>query len=1094
MKSKTLYAVIAVILLLCPFTRSAAQSDKFSLHMDNVPIKVVLDEIQSKTSYAFFYNNAEIDDAKIVSVSADNQTIPQILSQIIPGVTCQFEKMKIVLGIAKTPARDRNSGPFRIGGLIRDDTGGPLAGAAIIVNMDGKNIGSVADINGKFSMELPHAPAGNQEIRFSCLGFSDIIESMNGRSDYQVTMQPDTQMLAETVVVGYGVQRKSDITGAISSVNMEETLKKMPASKVEDLLQGRVAGMSVVSTSGAPGATPNIRIRGVNSIKADGGPLVVIDGFPGGSLNSVSPNDIKSIEVLKDASSTAIYGSRGANGVIIITTKSPEEGKISVNYNGYVDAGTPANMPELMPVGEFANMANEWYRTFYGKNLYNKNQITNFVNGYDTYDYLGNVFNKVAVSTTHDLSVTGGTRKAKYMFSIKYAHDSGIVGVARNDMFNYRAKLDFEIVRTLTAGVNFFGRINDARQNAFSGAYSILTLAQEFPQTVLPYDKDGKLTRGTISNSSMYNPMGFIDEQRNMNNEDKTFNNWLQAYVNWEIIPGLNLRHDEQFNFTNRYYGTTSSAQSYSGSLKGKSLATYYDSNAWGWKQMTTLNYTKEFNRFHRINATLGFESSLSNTQYVKLEAEGLTTTAIGWKNLMLSETSKITDQNVSTTTALSFFARVNYALLGRYILTATVRRDGSSLLAYENRWDTFPSFSAAWNIKEERWMKSVDAISNFKIRYGYGISGNQAVAAYSAFTTYSATIGSGGTIAYSLVNGNPNLRWEKTYQHNVGLDMAFLKDRITLSTDFYDKVTDNAINQIVLPADMGMTSGLRNAVSIGNRGFEIGIGAVAIDKKDFYWKIDASFATNNAVINSLGDIESDYMELGTGWGNAFFRFYEGQPLGTIYGLKCLGLWTSAEMSDPNVKKPTSPVVRAGSYKYEDVNIDGLINTDDYQIIGNGQAKFNWGLNNTFNFKGFDLSIFFIGYHGFDIYNYPEARLTSQCAPVSALSDRFVVGTREDARIASFGPNRDAITSYDSVASSNFVEKGDFVKLKNVTLGYTFSKPRLRIYLAAKNLFTITSYSGNDPELAIGNPLRPGLDMGTYPAQHEFIFGANITF
>jgi len=1094
MKYNTLLVCLLAFLFFASAPSALAQSEKISLKMENVSIKAVLNQIQSQTSYAFYYNNAEIDDTRIVSVSATNQTIPQVISQIIPGVTCQFDKMKIILGIEKPSADKRTSSPVHLSGIIKEESGEPLVGATVIVTMDGKNIGGAADSEGKFSIQLPHAPSAAQEIVFSCLGFTDVVEKINGRLVFDVVMKSDNQMLAETVVIGYGVQRKSDVTGAISSVNMEETLKKMPSSQVEDLLQGRVAGMSVVSTSGAPGSTPNIRIRGVNSIKADGDPLVVIDGFPGGSLNSVSPNDIKSIEVLKDASSTAIYGSRGANGVIIITTKSPQEGKVTVNYNGYVDAGTPANMPEIMEVGEFANMANEWYRTFYGKNLYNKNQITNFVNGYDTYDYLGNIFNKVAVSTSHDLSVTGGTKKVKYLFSIKYTHDSGIVGVARNDRFNYKAKLDFEIVKNLTMGVNFFGRINDAKQNAFSGAYSILTLAQEFPQTVLPYDKDGNLTRGTISNSSMYNPMGFIDEQKNMNNQDKTFNNWLQAYINWEIIPGLTLRNDEQVNFTNRYYGTTSSAQSYAGSLKGKSLATYYDANSWGWKQMTTLNYTKEFNKNHRINATLGFESSIANTQYVKMEAEGLTSTAIGWKNLMLSESSKITDQNVTKTTALSFFARVNYALMGRYILTATVRRDGSSLLAYENRWDTFPSFSAAWNIKEERWMKPVDAISNLKIRYGYGISGNQAVAAYSAFTTYSATIGSGGTIAYSLVNGNPNLRWEKTYQHNVGLDMGFLKDRITLTADFYDKVTDNAINQVVLPADMGMTSGLRNAASIGNRGFELGIGAVAIDKKNFYWKIDASFATNKAVINSLGDIESDFMELGTGWGNSFFRFYEGQPLGTIYGLKCLGVWTSAEMADPNVKKPTSPVVRAGSYKYEDVNNDGLINTDDYQIIGNGQSKFNWGLNNTFNFYGFDLSLFFIGFHGFDIYNYPEARLTSQCAPVPALADRFVVGTNENARIASFGPNRDAITSYDSVASSNFVEKGDFVKLKNVTLGYTFKKPNLRLYLSAKNLFTITSYSGNDPELSISNPLRPGLDAGTYPAQHEFIFGASITF
>lgn len=300
----------------------------------------------------------------------------------------------------------------------------------------------------------------------------------------------------------------------------------------------------------------------------------------------------------------------------------------------------------------------------------------------------------------------------------------------------------------------------------------------------------------------------------------------------------------------------------------------------------------------------------------------------------------------------------------------------------------------------------------------------------------------------------------------------------------------------------MGQSSGLRNAAEIQNRGFDFTLGATVLDINDFYWKTDVTLAHNKTVITKLGDISSDYMELGSGWGNAFYRYYEGMPIGTIYGLRSLGTWSTKDYYDDNVAKPTSPAVRPGSYRYDDINKDGIINADDYVIIGNGQPKFNWGFNNTLNWRNFDLSFFFIGYHGFDIYNYPMARLTSQLAPVPLLAERWESGVNENAKIASFGPNRDAITSYDDVASSTFIEKGGFVKLKNITLGYTLPRKwtdkigssSIRAFLSVKNVCTITSYSGNDPELAISNPLRPGLDMGTYPGKRGYIFGLNITF
>ena len=984
----------------------------------------------------------------------------------------------------------------QITGSVQDVQGNPLIGVSILET--GTSNGTITDMNGTYSLNISST---NATLRFSYIGYEEQLIKIQGRNVINVKMNEETSNLDEVVVVGYGVQRKSDLTGAISSINAAETLKKMPAAQVADLLQGRIAGLSIVNSSGAAGAAPTLRVRGVNSIKADGGPLVVIDGFPGGNLSAINPADIKSIEVLKDASSTAIYGSRGANGVILITTKSPKEGKLSVDYNGYVVAGTPADKPSIMPVNEFARMANDWNQAYYGKDLYTERQITNFTNGYDTYDYMGNIINDYAISHSHDISIKGGNDKMSFLFSTQYIHNKGIAGHSTNDRWNYRLKVDANITKKLKFGANFYGMINSAAGNNFSGQYSLLTLAQQFPQTVLPYDKEGNLTQGTIDNTGIYNPIGFIDEQKRNNNEDMTFNNWLQAYISYEIIPGLTFRNEQQINIGNRFYGTTSSKQSMNGFLKGKSLATYYDANSWGWRMTNTLNYTKELNKNNRINATIGVEESLSRSYIMRQTAEGLTSESIGWKNMMLAETSKLEDNEVSKTTAISYFGRINYVLMNRYMATVTFRRDGSSLLSYDHRWDNFPSFSLAWNLKEESFLKNINSLDQLKLRYGYGVSGNQAVAAYSAYTQYDATIGN-GQIAYTLVPGNPILKWEKTHQHNYGVDAAFLNGRISFTFDYYDKKTKDAINTVVLPADTGLSSGLRNAAEISNKGFEITLGITPITAKDFYWKADISLAHNKAKIEKLGDIDSDFMEIGTGWGNSFYRYFVGEPIGAIYGLQSTGVWSTEEYNNPDIKKPTSPTVRPGSYKYVDQNDSGTIHADDYVIIGNGQPKFNWGMNNSFTYKNFDLNIFLIGFHGFDIYNYPRARLTSSLSPFPELAERWIAGKNENAIIAGFGKDRDAITSPETVASSTFVEKGDFVKLKSITLGYNFSKGLLskinlsaaRVYFSIKNVCTITKYSGNDPELSISNPLRPGLDMGTYPSQREYLLGLNVSF
>lgn len=988
-----------------------------------------------------------------------------------------------------------------VSGRITDSKGEFLIGVSVIEV--GTLNGTASDVNGNYAINVE---SKNSSLKFSYTGYKEKTVEVGSRGVINIILEEQISELDELIVVGYGTQRKSDLTGAISSINIEDNLKKMPTAQISDILQGRIAGLSVINSSGVAGSEMTMRVRGVNSIKADGGPLVVVDGFPSAGLSTLNPADIRSIEVLKDASSTAIYGSRGANGVILVTTKTPQKGKVSINYSGYVNIATPYNLPEIMPVGDFARMANEWNQAYYGKDLYSPARIANFENGYDTFDYMGNLINDYVINHSNDINISGGTEKSNYLFSLKYTHDEGIAGISYNDKINYRLKLDSDLTSKLRFGANFFGVVNNAQSNGFSGYYSLLTLAQQFPQTVLPYDANGNLTQGTIDNNVVYNPMGFLDEQKRNNNLNLNFENWFQLYLEYKIFEGLSFRTEQQFSVGSRYWGITNSTKSFSGSLNGLSSAEYYDVNSWGWRMSNVVNYTKEFNGNNRINATIGMEEGLSNSVNIRLQAQNLISEKIGWKNMLLAETVKPTQNSVTRTTSLAFFGRVNYVFMNRYMATATLRRDASSTLAYDNRSEYFPSFSAAWDMKQESFLQDVKPINQLKLRYGYGVSGNQAVPAYSAFSTFSASRGDGGIINYELNPGNRALRWEKTYQSNFGLDLGLLKNRITLTFDYYNKMTDGAINTVILPDDTGQSSRLMNSATITNDGYEITLGAVMLSRGDFYWKADLTMAHNESRIKELGDIDSDFMELGNSWGDSYFRFYEGQRIGTIYGLQADGVWTTEQINDPNIPKPTAPVVRPGSYKYvdqpdENGNVDGIINASDYVIIGDGQPVFNWGMNNQLTYKNFDLNLFLVGFHGFDIYNYPRARLVNNLTPFPELANRWIAGVNENAIIAGFGKDRDAISN-ESVASSAFVEKGDFVKLKNITLGYTFNNQlvskinlsSVRAYLSIQNIYTITGYSGNDPEMTVSNPLRPGLDAGTYPSARQYLVGVNISF
>lgn len=971
-------------------------------------------------------------------------------------------------------------------GNVYDKQDDPLIGVA--VRVVGASVGALTDIDGKFTIECPP----QAQLQISYVGYETQVIALNGRTQLHVVLSEDTKVFDEVVVVGYGVQRKSDLTGSVASIKAADAVKTMPTSNITDAIQGRLSGVSIISASGSPNSSATIRVRGVNSISADIGPLVVIDGFIGGSLNSLNPSDILSIEVLKDASSTAIYGSRGANGVILVTTKNPEDGKIKVDYSGYLNVKTPYKLPNMLSPGQFARLANDYRAEMQalgvstGFQEYTADEIAAFDNGAAGFDYIGNIFNQTAIQHVHELSISGGSGKTNYLFSGSYNQNEGIVKSSKGERANYRLKVDSKISDIFSVGLNFWGDYSKSQGPRFSQYRGVLIESLIFPNTILPRDSEGRYNNKNLS-GPQYNPMGHIEQ---VDRDGYAYNSFLQGYMDIQLMKGLTFRMQQGFTFGNSLSMNTNNSDSYAAWANGITDAGATNTSAKNWINSNILTYIKEFNDNHRINSTLVFEQQQSNNFMLRGTGVGLSSIAVGYNNLAFSQ--RVTaDSYKRTNTMMSALARVNYVFMNRYMLTASYRRDGSSRLAYQNRWEDFISAAVAWDLSQEEFIRNLNTFSQFKLRLGYGETGNQAVAEYSAYTEYQATRDADQNLILSLKRiGNPNLKWERTNQYNLGLDLGFFKNRLTANVDMYHKMSKDVLLEVDIPMYTGFLQSLSNTAHILNQGVEITLGADPYVGRDFAWNTNLTLSFNDTKIVKLADGKS-FITLGTTYENSFYRFIEGERLGTIYGYKSLGVWKSWELGDA----PTG--TEAGSYKYENVDQspNNTITADDQKIIGNGQPLFNWGWTNTLNLKNFDISLFVIGYHGFDIYNY-TAQARMGLTPNPVLLDRWTP-ENENSTIAGFVKLNNL-----KPVTSQFIEKGDFVKVKSITLGYTLPQSivnkihlkNLRVYSSIQNPFLITSYSGIDPEVTLQDPLKPGIDYGYYPNGRNYLIGLNITF
>ncbi len=957
-----------------------------------------------------------------------------------------------------------------VSGKITEATGDAVVGATILIK--GTEQGTVTDQAGMFSL---NAPEGSVLV-ISYVGYLTV--EVPAQTNVSVVLEVDAQLLEQVVVVGYGSQSKKNITGSISSVEAKE-FENRPVFSTAQALQGKAAGVQVTQPSGKPGTEFSVRIRGTNSINANNDPLYVIDGIPTTDTKGLNPNDIESMQILKDAASASIYGARASNGVVLITTKKGKAGKTSTSFNTYVGFSQLANKIDVLDGAQYIQYMQERGEAISGENV--------------NTDWQDETFGK-GVNQNYQLAFSGGTDKARYYLSLGYLLDKGMVRPASFDRYSARLNVDSKVNDWLTVGSNInFYRTNsmNAGDNASSGRGGIILSALNSPPNMGVYDATNpEQFSSNPFQASWETPLSY------MSREEQTFNNRFLAnvFAEAQLFKGLKFRSNLGTDISNAVYEFYVDPIRTVFGRQNHGVANVSKSEYLSWLSENTLTYSTYFGR-NSLTALVGVSVQENNFGHAYINTKDLP--------LQYIKTTNAGNQiegagNSKTVSALvSQFGRIIYDFDTKYLLTAAVRRDGSSKLAAGNQWDIFPSFSAGWRLSQENFLKDMDAIDDLKIRGGWGQTGNQEglsdFAAYglldfSRITPGNTLIGP-GIRRYSIAN--PDLTWEKTTQTNFGIDLTTWNNRLTFTADVYWKRTQDLIMSIPLPSSVGVDRPfVRNDGELENKGVEFSVSSQNLKNQALRWTTDFNISFNKNEVTKL-ELQKVYDYAGIySNGQSAIRMTEGQPLGTFFGYISEGV-------DPE----------SGNIVYRDVDGNGSITPDDRTIIGHAAPKFIYGMTNNLSFMNFDLNIFIQGVQGNEIFNATkmdlEGMFDSKNQSVNVLDRWQQIGDVTDVpRANSAGDgNLDNIHN-----SSRFVEDGSFLRIKSVTLAYNFpgtwlqkvKMQNLSIYATAQNLLTFTKYTGFDPEVnAYGvNSLGTefGVDYGTYPQTRQVVFGLNVTF
>ncbi|MBD2755842.1 SusC/RagA family TonB-linked outer membrane protein [Spirosoma validum] len=954
------------------------------------------------------------------------------------------------------------------------------------VQVSGTTTGTSSDAAGNFAINA----ASNASLVFSNIGYVGQTIPINGRSIINVQLAEDLKTLNEVVVVGYGTQRKSDVTGALSAISTKE-FAQQPITRLDQVLQGRVAGVQVNQTNGAPGGDAKIRIRGANSILGSNNPLYIVDGYVGADFNFVNPSDIETLQVLKDASATSIYGSRGANGVIIITTKKGSRG-FKVNYEGQFSTSEVIKRYDILPAGEFAEIVNA-RATATGSGLpFTAAQIDDYKRNGGT-DWQNLVFRN-GTGQQHQITVSGGSDKTTFLVSGNYLNQNGIVNNSDFKRYILRTNINTQINDKLSFRVNLWGTRTE-NHNTLDGGPIVQALA--WAPTTPAYGSDGLPTFNDPIGSVFRNPLDILYDQ-SIDTRRSSLN--LNAGVNYKLpIKGLSIDLQYAVNYLNAQNLNLSGPRI----SNGIPSASRYSAEQVTLQNTNNLTYDVKLGD-HSINAVAVLETQQFTDRNFTATASGLRFPQLGYDNIGNNTAANVAS-GYGKSTLFSLLGRINYGYKDRYLVTAAVRRDGSSKFGPDNKYSVFPSLALGWRLSEEAFIKNLNVFSNLKLRGSWGLTGSQAIGSYATLTTYnniqSAFNNSAATAGVILGNpGNINLKWETTRQTDVGLEMEFFNGRLHTEVDYFHKTTFDLLLNAAIPSYAGGGIQVRNIGEVENKGFEFSIGGTAIDKGGFRWESNFNFATLANKVLSLGDLPRLGVDTRVGGGMSptnEFMLVPGQPLGAYWGLRYLGTWKPNE-ADQAALQGRVP----GDPHYEDINNSNSINTDDFQIIGRAFPKLTGGWNNTFTYKGLTLNLFFNGVFGVDKLNYTRAAAMSGSGDarqflLTEIRDYYRPGN-ETSDVPAFTKTYQPFTQ-----SSRFLENGSFVRLKNVSLAYSLpnnvfkNKANVRVFFSATNLLTFTKYSGPDPESSrssSGTDTAIGIDYGSYPNAKQYTLGINLGF
>jgi TonB-linked SusC/RagA family outer membrane protein len=868
-----------------------------------------------------------------------------------------------------------------------------------------------------------------------------------------------------------------------------------PVTRLDQILQGRATGVQVTNEGGAPGGAVRIRVRGANSILGDNNPLYVVDGYIGADFTTINPNDVESIQVLKDASSTAIYGSRGANGVIIITTKKGSKGSIKINFSSQFSTSNRIKKLNAMNAGEYAQTINERAAATGGSPFFTQQQVDDFKANGGT-DWQDQVFTQAA-GQQYQLGVSGGGDKTTFLVSANYLDQDGIIKNSNFKRFTLRSNINSQITDKLSLRLNISGtRQNNLNNGISGGTANPLVQALAWAPTTPPYDQNGNLTLHDPTGSIFTNPLALIYDRENRR-EVMIAN--VVGGLRYELIPGLSVDVQYAVNYLNQqgkfYNGPIVTTNNPNAGRNSSEQVTLQSTNS--------INYTKTFAGNHKIDAVGVFETQQFTNNNFNATGNTLLIPSLGYDNIGLAGSYQI-GSGFSKWTLLSLVGRVNYSFKDKYLLSATVRRDGSSKFSKDNRYSVFPSVAAGWRISEESFMQNQDVVSNLKLRASWGLTGSQAINPYATQSTYSTTqaafTNSSATSGIILGNpGNPNLKWETTKQTDIGLEAEFLQGKILIEADYFVKNTEDLLLNRPLPGYVGGGNIAENVGVIQNKGWELAV-TVPVFTGAFGWSSTFNISNVKNTVKSVGGIADRFFtssNVGAGMSTqSEFVYQPGQALGAYWGLVYQGTWKPDE-ADQAALRGEKP----GDSKYQDLDGDNAITAADYQIIGSAIPTTTAGWNNTFTYKGFSLNVFFLGMFGMDKLNYTRAAALvggadSRQPILDDILDRYIPGVNETSDIPAF-----STTNRNFTQSTRFMEKGDFVRLKNVSLSYDFPKQivkdfGVRLFVSGTNLLTITNYKGIDPESAsvTGADTAQGIDYGSYPNSKTYTVGVNLTF